>query len=199
MSSYTRMRPRTGPRTGQEPKTSQYYWYIPVLGGSVIQFSSGSLLVLWPVIYMHTTSRDQTVKHPPPALDWQKIQMPNNWRGTSKELTGYSFMKTSGFLEGFETPGVTQFFDCWWFLKYPEPAVCLILMFFKYPDTADSWILIFEIPRTDWFFSSFFSKYPEVVVVFFLKKQITTQHWYIPVQELDRKLAKNPSRKYWCR
>ncbi len=23
-SSYTRMRPRTGPRTGQEPKTSQY-------------------------------------------------------------------------------------------------------------------------------------------------------------------------------
>jgi len=71
-------------------------------------------------------------------------------------------------------------------------------MFFKYPDTADSLILIFEILRTDWFLFYFFSN-TRKWWWFLRKKQITTQHWYIPVQELDRELAKNPYRKYWCR
>lgn len=152
MSSYTRMRPRTGPRTGQEPKTSQHYGYIPVLGGSVIQFTSGSLLVLWPVIYAYNQQRSN--RETPSSSSGLGRNFKSQIIGEELAILSWKPAVFLGFLN-------TQNYTILRLLmvsQIPRTAAgSLILMFFKYPCTADSLILIFEIPRTDWFFFCFFS------------------------------------------
>ncbi len=78
----------------------------------------------------------------------QNILNSKNWKKSRKKSSVLSWKQNCCFFECFEIPGILPVL-CFDFWKYPEPANSLILVFLgEIPRTGSSSILIFEIPKT---------------------------------------------------